>query len=191
VASDSGGASETLALVCHGDCSPGPVRGISVIPLRTTGGALAIRYRLEADAKRLRVPWPTAPRRVDGLWRHTCFEAFVARAGKEAYHEFNFSPSGEWASYSFRRYREGGSNLAGDFNPNIRVRVNSDRLELSAMIPQVFLPSGPAGVPLRIGLSAVTEDRDGSLSCWALRHPPGKPDFHHPDAFALEWEEES
>jgi len=34
-------------------------------------------------------------------------------------------------------------------------------------------------------LSAVIEDDDGAFSYWALRHPPGKPDFHHPDAFAL------
>jgi hypothetical protein len=26
----------------------------------------------------------------------------------------------------------------------------------------------------------------GALSYWALRHPPGKPDFHHPAGFALE-----
>jgi hypothetical protein len=39
---------------------------------------------------------------------------------------------------------------------------------------------------LRLGLSAVIEDDNGSLSYWALKHPSGKPDFHHPDAFALE-----
>ena len=30
------------------------------------------------------------------------------------------------------------------------------------------------------------EDEAGALSYWALRHPPGKPDFHHPAGFALE-----
>jgi hypothetical protein len=64
-------------------------------------------------------------------------------------------------------------------------------LELSAVIPSALLPPGPADAPLRIGLSAVIEDRDGSLSYWALRHPHGKPDFHHPDAFALELKEEN
>jgi hypothetical protein len=38
---------------------------------------------------------------------------------------------------------------------------------------------------LRLGLSAVIESCNGSLSYWALRHPAGKPDFHHADAFAL------
>ena len=36
-----------------------------------------------------------------------------------------------------------------------------------------------------IALSAVIETRDGAKSYWALKHPPGKPDFHHPDCFAL------
>jgi len=41
---------------------------------------------------------------------------------------------------------------------------------------------------LRLALAAVVEDERGMLSYWALRHPAGKPDFHHPDAFALELE---
>jgi len=42
----------------------------------------------------------------------------------------------------------------------------------------------PAG-PWSVGLSAVIEEIDGTKSYWALRHPPGPPDFHHPDCFAL------
>lgn len=38
---------------------------------------------------------------------------------------------------------------------------------------------------LHIALSAVIEEVDGTKSYWALRHPPGPPDFHHPDCFAL------
>jgi hypothetical protein len=32
----------------------------------------------------------------------------------------------------------------------------------------------------------VVEDYRGRLTYWALEHPPGKPDFHHPDSFAIE-----
>jgi hypothetical protein len=39
---------------------------------------------------------------------------------------------------------------------------------------------------LRVGLSAVIEANDGTLSYWALKHPAAKPDFHHPDSFVLE-----
>ena len=36
----------------------------------------------------------------------------------------------------------------------------------------------------REGMSVV-EEADGRHSYWSLRHPPGRPDFHHPDGFAL------
>lgn len=35
-----------------------------------------------------------------------------------------------------------------------------------------------------VGISAVIEELDGTKSYWALAHPPGKPDFHHPACFA-------
>jgi tRNA modification GTPase len=42
---------------------------------------------------------------------------------------------------------------------------------------------------LSLALSSVVESAQGELSYWALRHPAGKPDFHHPDSFALELDE--
>ena len=98
------------------------------------------------------------------------------------YHEFNFSPSGEWAVYAFHGYRDGGE-LEIELAPGIVVRRTMNRLELDAEICHDYLPPGR---PLRLGLSAVVEEADGELSYWALRHPPGKPDFHHTDAFALQ-----
>ena len=38
----------------------------------------------------------------------------------------------------------------------------------------------PRAPRLQLALAAVVEDEDGRLSYWALRHAPGKPDFHHP-----------
>ena len=98
------------------------------------------------------------------------------------YREFNFSPSGEWAAYDFQSYRNGGV-LEHELSPGIVVRKSMDRLELDAEISRDLLPQSR---PLRLGLSAVVEDVDGILSYWALRHPSGKPDIHHIDAFALQ-----
>jgi hypothetical protein len=39
---------------------------------------------------------------------------------------------------------------------------------------------------LRLALAAVSEAAGGRLTYWALQHPPGEPDFHHPDGFVLE-----
>jgi len=35
---------------------------------------------------------------------------------------------------------------------------------------------------------SIEGESDEGLSYWALRHPPGGPDFHHADCFAMELE---
>jgi hypothetical protein len=141
-----------------------------------------LTFRLVGDIQGLSIPESRSPRRADRLWRHTCFEAFVMEGEGPEYREFNFSPSGEWAVYDFRGYRE-GDVLENELAPGMVVHKSMDRLELGAEIGQGLLPHGR---PLRLGLSAIVEDAGGLLSYWALRHPPGRPDFHHRDAFALQ-----
>jgi hypothetical protein len=99
----------------------------------------------------------------------------------DGYLEFNFSPSTEWAAYKFCGYREGMEDLEIEA-PNVRVQQGRYAFELAA---RISLPIDIRAT--HIGLSAVVEELDGTKSYWALRHPPGdKPDFHHPDCFALE-----
>jgi hypothetical protein len=108
--------------------------------------------------------------------------------GKPEYCELNFSTSGEWAAYRFRRYRDGAPLENGEPAPEITARSAGDRLDLNATIYLHRLPIKPHNARLRLGLSAVIEEENGMLSYWALKHPPGRPDFHHPDGFALEIE---
>jgi hypothetical protein len=133
----------------------------------------------------MRIPPARPACLTHGLWEHTCFEAFIALNSACAYHEFNFAPSGEWALYAFRSYREIAALSDETVAPEVNVRRLADRLELDAVVRlDVLSPIHPTS-PLRLALSAVIEDACGGLSYWALRHPPGKPDFHHADAFAL------
>ena len=143
------------------------------------GQTLRFAYRIRGDLSRLRIPPPAPPGIGTNLWQHTCCEAFVGERGTPSYREFNFSPSGEWAVFAFTAYREGRPI---DEDAHVSVRGSGDELLLNAEI-------SVSRKPVTIGLSAVVESSDGALSYWALRHPPGKPDFHHPDAFALELDE--
>jgi hypothetical protein len=170
-----------VALACHSRTPSGAVRGIDVVAGRARSGILTLTFALEGDLSRVCIPEPRPSRWVDGLWRHTCFEAFVMAGEGPAYSEFNLSPSGEWAVYSFSGYRDGGE-AALEPVPKIAVRRSGDRVALDAQLHPDCLPPGRS---LRLGLSAVVEDAHGVLSYWALRHPPGEPDFHHADAFAL------
>ena len=141
-------------------------------------------FRLDGDIRRILVPSPSAPRIATQLWRHTCFEAFIAVEGQSAYHEFNFAPSGEWAVYAFCGYRNGGPLANEMMRPDIDVRSTGSRLELDTLVRLNGLSAIHARASLRIGLSAVIEASDG-LSYWALHHPADKPDFHDPDGFVL------
>lgn len=163
------------------------VRSVEVQVGWEQSGALALTFALTGDLARLRIPAPQPSRRTDNLWRHTCFEAFLRYKDEPAYCELNFSPSGEWAAYAFRRYRDSMS-LVQDFDPCIVVRGTEERLELDAVMRLDYLFLGQRRARVQLALSAVVEDEQGLVSYWALAHPPGKPDFHHPDVFALELE---
>ena len=147
---------------------------------------LRITYLVKGDIRTLKIPEKCSSHRVDRLWEHTCFEAFIGMKDGGAYYEFNFSPSRQWAAYRFRAYRDGGPLNAEAVAPDIFVEQAADRLRLAATVRLDRLLVIQPGTSLRIGLAAVIEAADGSLSYWALNHPADKPDFHHPDSFALE-----
>ncbi len=160
------------------------VRGIQVIVRRSAGAELQMTFRLDGDIPRIRVPLPGVPRIATELWRHTCFEAFIALEGQAAYHEFNFAPSGEWAAYAFSGYRNGGPLANERMRPHIAVRSTGSRLELDALVRLDVLSAIHPHASLRLGLSAVIEACD-RLSYWAIHHPADKPDFHNSDGFVL------
>ena len=177
----------TAVLKCHPKTNSFAVHDIKTRIWWAETEGLAITYALTGASVRLRIPPLRPARSADRLWEHTCFEAFVGVTGKSEYYEFNFSPSGEWAVYAFRRYRE-RVPLVGDRVPEITVRSGENSLELDAIVRLDYLPLIQPRASLRLALSAVIEENSGMLSYWALEHPAGSPDFHHPDSFALEIE---
>jgi len=168
----------------HPDSGNTPGGGVGVA-IRRAERELALRYTIEADIARLRVPREGVPRIGRELWKHTCCECFIALEGRREYHEFNFSPSRDWAAYAFSNYREGGPLMDEALDPRIAVLRFSDRLALEASIPLERLSVRYPNSALILGLSAVIEDADGALSYWALKHPTAKPDFHHRGGFVL------
>jgi hypothetical protein len=165
-------------LVIHRDGPPLPI-GIDAGVRLSLDRKLRFDFMLSGAIDRVAIAPPRAGERTDGLWQHSCFEAFLRLPGG-GYVEFNFSPSGDWASYRFDAYRTG--MRADPAMPRLRVERSDEGLALAA---EIDLAGWPA-LPDAIGLSAVIEEIDGTKSYWALRHPPGKPDFHHPDCFAIQ-----
>jgi hypothetical protein len=174
---------QTHALLPHPDSPTASVNSIQVSVSLTPNNGLSFTYSLTGELSQLRIPEPATPTptRADNLWRHTCFEAFIQGDDAPAYREFNFSPSGQWQVYAFTGYREGGLLEPAPIPTLVRTH-KADRLILECSLPAEALPHGKQ---LGLGLTAVIEAADGTLSYWSLRHAPGKPDFHHTHAFAL------
>jgi hypothetical protein len=136
-----------------------------------------IWFGVGAPASRFVIPEAEEAARADELWKTTCFEAFLRADGGDAYREWNFAPSGEWAAYEFSGYRDGMTE-ADTAAPYIRVEDNLTWFAVGATI------AVPGDRQWMLGLSAVLEEKDGTKSYWALAHPPGeKPDFHAADCF--------
>lgn len=181
------------------EAPPSPAHTLHAHPAATAGARLSLsarvratdqgwdfRYHLQGPIERLRIPPVEPGGPADGLWQHTCFEAFVAADGLAGYREFNFSPSGRWAAYRFQAERErdvlaeAGAPVVA---PAVHTALEPDGLVLNARLPPAALPAG--GTSWSIGLCAVVEEIDGRLSYWALKHPRERPDFHHRNGWVL------
>lgn len=169
------------ALRLHPDCHRDAISRIDVEVTRPTTDRLKLSYALTGRIAELVLPPPAEPVRIDELWKHTCFELFVQPGSGTAYYEFNFAPSTQWAAYHFDSYRD-GRRPAVITTPTFSLHGDDGRFELDVALE---LP-GYSDAVWNLGLSAVIEETGGKISYWALNHPPGNPDFHHTDCFALE-----
>ncbi len=160
---------------------------IEVEVARPRANSLVVSYIVTGKLSDVCMPPILAVARSDGLWRHTCFEAFVRASSGTAYYEFHFAPSKQWAAYWFSSYRNGMCVAAEISAPPIEIRSCPDRYTLQASLQLDRLSRLPRTASWYLGLSALIEDTSGRMSYWALAHPPGKPDFHHAGCFAYEF----
>lgn len=150
---------------------------------------LRLHYRLRDPRALVLLAPPAASRsRRDGLWNHTCLEAFLAVPDQESYREFNLAPSGDWNVYQLQRYRsELHPDPAFEALP-FHVERHTTGLDLRLEIDLgSFLPPG---CPLELGLTAVLELQSSEvqgreLQYWALAHTGPVADFHRRDSFLL------
>lgn len=148
------------------------------------GTALAIRYELRGPLETLLIPaGEPSPRRRDELWKHTCLECFLAVPGNPRYWEVNLSPSGDWNLYALSGYRSGLSPEGRIETLPITVTRGERHLELEVRLDLAGMP--PSQEPLEVALCAVLEQRDGSLTHWALVHGGAGPDFHRRESFLI------
>jgi len=175
--------SASADLIRHATTDCEPIRRIGVEASRTCD-ALELFYRIEGEVSRLALPEAGPRERADGLWQHSCFEAFLQAEGGDAYLEFNFSPSGAWAAYRFGGRRRGGESPELTA-PRTEVRRGPDWLAMNIQLSLAGIAEFARAAPISAGLAAVIEDEHGGHSYWALAHGAARPDFHDPATFTL------
>jgi len=174
----------TYVLSPHPDHRPTNVMSVRVRLGSGPGNFIMLTYIVE-PADSLKLP-QHGDGRQDGLWHSTCFEMFLKTLDGPGYREFNFAPPFAWNAYAFADWRKGMKELPLDDNPHL---VDSRLDDRKTLFParyelDVVLGSEVSSVlPAKLSLAAVIEERSGAKSYWALAHPPGKPDFHHPACF--------
>ena len=131
-----------LALKLHPDSLCAAVTGVDVDVARQHDGGLSLSYIVTGKIADLRLPPVAASARADELWRSTCFEAFIRAAPGEAYYEFNFAPSTQWAAYRFDGYRTGMRVATEIAAPRIEVQSAPRALHAAshARLDQLNLP---------------------------------------------------
>ena len=169
-------------LFCHPANRCATAHGVAASAWLTADGSLLLSYDVRGEPDGIRIPAPRPAGAADGLWQHTCCEAFVAAVDGPEYREFNFSPSGQWAAYRFHAYRDRDSGFVPPAAPQLALQRHASGFRLSARIAPELLPPGHV---FNIGLSAVVEAADGGKSYWALAHAAAQPDFHLRQSFTL------
>ncbi|PIK15467.1 hypothetical protein [Halobacteriovorax sp. JY17] len=137
---------------------------------------IELKYELSGPLESIMIPDEVSRDRKIGLWESTCFEFFLLDKNSSSYYEFNFSPSGMWNCFFFKK---SGNELsespcqiskfevdkgANYFELVIHIDLNSLNQEFQNI--DEFL----------VNLTAVLEKE--KLSYWALSHGLEKPNFH-------------
>lgn len=179
-------ATHQIFLSAHPTTQSDSIQRLDVRLSFPSPGFVTLLYTLRADMSRIRVGSEVAPGPADGLWKHTCFEAFIQPGGSRGYYEFNFAPTQQWAVYRFDSYREGMTPMDLASPPDISIEKAPDHLVLQTTFPLPVSAAASAARRTKLALAAVVEEDSGRLCFWSGRHPQGKPDFHHPDGFAFD-----
>lgn len=150
---------------------------------QTSGEHLLIEFEISGALDH--VAWPASldqdPRR-DGLWQHTCLEAFYSASTDKAapYTEINCSPNGCWNAYSFSSYRTG---MTPSSITTVRLKQRECHSD-SARFQIEITSTAPLNIQ-SLGLAAVIEFANGEKSYWALHHPEAQADFHNKAGWSL------
>ncbi len=116
-------------------------------------------------------------KRLDNLWKFTCFEFFLKNKKQKSYIEFNANLSSQWNLYHFDDYRIGMKEHQYDYNPKVYHHLEKDSLSIDISLP-FFDDSYNFGT-----LTCILIDNTGKQNFFAPMHADLKPNFHDQKSF--------
>ncbi|QEY31576.1 DOMON-like domain-containing protein [Synechococcus sp. RSCCF101] len=136
------------------------------------------------------------PQRRDGLWQHTCLEAFVALPGSGAYWEINGAPNGDWAVYRFSGYRSGRESPEAIADPDAVLARGGAPLaspdqdcvmsgSLRWRLPDELQRASALDLSVCLVLECADAGDADHISHWATAHCGEEADFHRRDSLRI------
>ncbi len=144
---------------------------------------MMLRYSLFDDQAQVLIPTSNSSSRQHNLWKATCFEFFIAVQNSRKYWEFNLSPSGDWNVYRFDDYRVGMQEEIAFTSLPFEVETRSKQTSLTIELDLNAIAQ--SSQTLDIGVAAVIQHLDRSLTYWAIEHCGAEADFHLRNSFVL------
>ncbi|MBL4681930.1 MAG: hypothetical protein JKY88_14560 [Pseudomonadales bacterium] len=139
--------------------------------------SLSLSFNVAGNIESLKLPKAVdQPHREDELWNATCFELFLSRDNLPRYHEFNYSPSGHWQSYSFIQYRAGKNECKHLTLIKSHLKKESNTLRINLEL--AYASHDIVTHNMKIGISCILQDLSGAYHYYSLGHAL-KADFHN------------
>jgi hypothetical protein len=175
---------ESFSLICFPAAQTPDISITGSVSLQKN--IVQLHYSLTGSIESILLPSASVhPGRKDDLWKHTCFEFFLAIKGHPHYWEFNMSPSGDWNVYHMDDYRRIGFRE----ETSIQRLLFEFQKEASGLTLEAWADLNPLLQPnqiLEFGIATVIQTVDRAETFWALAHPAPVADFHLRESFILE-----
>jgi len=136
---------------------------------------LKLNYEIVGQLSKYNFPKKTKQQRADNLWLDTCFELFIADINKKEYWEINISPSTEWNSYHFTKYKKNMKKSYLFSTPCIKIKSNENKYKFSfdSTMQKKILKK-----ELQINICVIILDKNKKRNFYSINRRNSSPDFH-------------
>jgi len=114
-------------------------------------------------------------KRVDELWKATCFEVFIKNQNAKEYWELNIAPSGAWNFYHFSDYKKKMQEESRVLIPKVIFKKERDEVYVNV---EIDFTEKLFDEKVEFNLALILLDVERKRHFFTLNPKEGLPDFH-------------